>query len=672
MAVVSASKVGRVHRHIGQDCRLGLAEPLRRLTAWLVLASYLTYPGALWAQGIVGAPGSAHAPGVEQSRNGVPVVNINRPSAGGVSRNEYERFNVGREGAILNNSPDIVLTQLGGYIDGNAALKGQSARIILNEVTSANPSRLGGYTEVAGHAAEVVIANPNGISCDGCGFINTTRGVLTTGKALFDKKGGLQGYRVEGGEVAIEGAGLNASGLDQLDILARAVRVNSELWADQLKLVTGRNQIDHKTLTATSLAPVGEQGVALDVAAIGGMYANHIHIIGTEKGFGVNQAGQLVAHDEFSLSADGRITLAGVTRAVSGALDITTTDTIENRGQTTGGAVKLRAEMELLNSGLVQADRKAAISAEGAVRNTGTLIAAETNLSARELYNTGGHALIAGLDALTANADARLENRAGGQIFSLGDMRLTSDGSIVNESSLIEAGGTLTLKAEQLINRKEAFETEEVVTQNVYDNVSIPVPSGYKSARRDYTETIVETVVTKDSPEGRILAGGDMLLEGAIDNIYSTISAGGDLSFQGTYLNNQDYVGRYEVTHQGTDSLVYSERYCKRRLLGGCISRGRRDRTETRGYNKTSKESLVLASAVFSANEDLTGRAGSVQNGDGFVFKPYDDLAAGQRRHSPAGHWTVHAHQRSRPSLSGGNRPAADQLQGVHLLRLHA
>jgi len=232
-----------------QNTRLGINAKLRTLTTWCLIITYQFYSSVAFAQGIAGAVGSLHAPEVLQSANGLPIVNINRPSTDGVSRNEYEHFNVGQQGALLNNSPDIVLTQQAGYIDGNSALAGQSARIILNEVVSGNPSQLRGYTEVAGAAAQVVIANPNGITCNGCGFINSPRSVLTTGRAQFNNQGNLTGYRVEGGQVTIEGEGLNASNMDQLDILARAVRVNSQIWANKLNLVTGKNEVDHETLS---------------------------------------------------------------------------------------------------------------------------------------------------------------------------------------------------------------------------------------------------------------------------------------------------------------------------------------------------------------------------------------------------------------------------------------
>ncbi len=105
----------------------------------------------------------------------MPLVNIQTPSAAGVSRNTYEQFDVQTQGVILNNSRTNVATQLGGWVQGNPWLARGTARVILNEVISANPSQLMGYVEVAGSSAQVVIANPAGVTCNGCGFINASR-----------------------------------------------------------------------------------------------------------------------------------------------------------------------------------------------------------------------------------------------------------------------------------------------------------------------------------------------------------------------------------------------------------------------------------------------------------------------------------------------------------------
>ena len=209
--------------------------------AGLAAAAWL--PGAGLAQIVAdpGAPG-AQRPTVLQAANGVPQVNIQTPSAAGVSRNTYSQFDVSNLGAILNNSRVDVPTQLGGWIQANPWLAGGSARVILNEVNSSQPSHLHGYLEVAGQRAEVVVANPSGIDVNGGGFINASAVTLSTGVPVWNG-GELDGHRVRDGRITIQGAGLDTRFADYTALLARAVEVNAGLWAQALEVVTGSNDI---------------------------------------------------------------------------------------------------------------------------------------------------------------------------------------------------------------------------------------------------------------------------------------------------------------------------------------------------------------------------------------------------------------------------------------------
>ncbi|MCE0829057.1 filamentous hemagglutinin N-terminal domain-containing protein, partial [Buttiauxella sp. A2-C2_NF] len=162
------------------------------------------------------APGNQQ-PQITHSASGTMQVNIQTPSTGGVSRNTYSQFDVDNHGAILNNSHSNTQTRLGGMVAANPNLAKGEATVILNEVNSRDPSQLKGYIEVAGQKAQVVIANPSGISCDGCGFINANRATLTTGTPQFSHDN-LTGYRVNGGEITITGSGLDSSAQDYTDI----------------------------------------------------------------------------------------------------------------------------------------------------------------------------------------------------------------------------------------------------------------------------------------------------------------------------------------------------------------------------------------------------------------------------------------------------------------------
>ena len=115
----------------------------------------------------------------------VPVINIVAPNNSGLSHNKYQDFDITEDGAVFNNSLVTGNSRLAGQVIANPLFGGRTASIILNEVTGASESELKGLMEVFGDKANVIIANPNGITCNGCGFINTQRATLTTGTPDF-------------------------------------------------------------------------------------------------------------------------------------------------------------------------------------------------------------------------------------------------------------------------------------------------------------------------------------------------------------------------------------------------------------------------------------------------------------------------------------------------------
>ncbi|MGF6662185.1 filamentous hemagglutinin [Paraburkholderia atlantica] len=358
-------------------------------------------------------PSGAHAPGVISTANGLPQVNINKPSGAGVSLNTYSQFDVQKNGAILNNSPVITGTQLAGQINGNSNFgPNDAAKIIVNQVNSNNPSLLRGYVEVAGQkAAAVVIANSSGLVVDGGGFINTSRGILTTGNPLIDGSGNLTGFNVTGGTITVQGAGLNTSNIDQVDLIARAVRANAAIYANTLNVITGANSVDYASLSATPITGSGAApGVSIDVSQLGGMYANRITLVGTEKGVGVANAGTIAAQaGDLTLTSSGQLVQSGTMNA-SGSIGIDAAS--------------------VANSGTIYGQRNATIGATGALTNSGTLA------TQQDLNVTAGSVASTGLLGAGVNPD--------GSVGSSGNLSVTSAG-LLSATGQNVAPGNVTL-----------------------------------------------------------------------------------------------------------------------------------------------------------------------------------------------------------------------------------
>ncbi|MGO3860121.1 MAG: two-partner secretion domain-containing protein, partial [Neisseriaceae bacterium] len=257
------------------------------------------------------APGNQR-PTILPSANGITQVNIQKPTKGGVSMNQYQQFDVDKKGVILNNSRKNTQTQLGGMVQANPWLAGGSAKVIVNQVNSRNPSQLNGYVEVAGQKADVIIANQAGLSINGGGFINAPRVTLTTGNPII-KDGLVAGYAVQGGAVNIHGEGLDVRDANYTRILTAAANINGGVWGQNVDVVAGHYDLDQNDKISTTAADPSAPAFAIDTGALGGMYAGKITLVSTDRGRGIQHKGQLFASaGGVSLSADGQLSNSGV------------------------------------------------------------------------------------------------------------------------------------------------------------------------------------------------------------------------------------------------------------------------------------------------------------------------------------------------------------------------
>ena len=394
---------------------------------WLAAGLFMTSTAGMASGPILPDPKAEarHQPQVEETANGISLVNITAPSSGGVSRNEYETFNVPDKGAILNNSYTLSKTELAGYVQGNNNMAERPAKIIVNEVTGAGPTSMDGFLEVAGNRADVVIANPNGITVNGGGFINTGKAFLTTGKPVYDGEDHLQRFDITGGDILIEGKGLGGKETGSLAILSRAVKINAGIWAKDLHITTGANTVDAKTLEASAIEGKGERpAFALDTAAIGGMYAGRITLVGTEKGLGVNNSGTWSAEDNLTLDWNG---------------DLKNSGTIYSKGN-----ADLRAS-HLENDKTIAAERNLSAAAKENIRNQGKLLAGENmDIYAGKTLDNAGHAMESGNNLSIETGDAI--NNTAGTIKSGGSQQIKAGHTLTNTEGTLAADGNINIQ----------------------------------------------------------------------------------------------------------------------------------------------------------------------------------------------------------------------------------
>ncbi|WP_208446809.1 hemagglutinin repeat-containing protein [Burkholderia ambifaria] len=450
---------------------------------------------------IVPTPGTSTQ--VIQTPNGLPQVNVARPSSAGVSVNTYNQFDVQKPGAILNNSAPMVQTQQAGWINGNPNYgAGQAARIIVNQVNSPNPSQIRGTVEIAGPRAELVLANPSGIFVDGGGFLNTSRATLTTGVPFYGADGSLAGYNVNRGLVTVAGAGLNAANIDQVDLIARAVQVNAAVYAKNLNVIAGASQVNHDTLAATPIAGDGAApSVAIDVSQLGGMYSNRIFLASNENGVGVANAGTIAAQaGDLTLQSNGRLVLTGKTTA-SGNLALSAAGGIQNSGMTYAQqSLSASTSADVANTGTLAAQQNTTVNA-GSVNSTGTLgagvnndgsvahsgdlnltasgqlTATGQNVAGGSASLTGGNVNLAGSQtaangSLSLNATAGDVNLSNATTSAQGAIQANASGTVINDHGSLSSGGGTTLTGGNLSNQGGKVSSQGPLSVNVAGQIA--------------------------------------------------------------------------------------------------------------------------------------------------------------------------------------------------------
>ncbi|WP_414840456.1 hemagglutinin repeat-containing protein [Bordetella pertussis] len=385
---------------------------------------------ALAAAGATLACGAMAAP--HRSPSGVPVIDIVAPDANGLSHNRLREFDVGPPGLVFNNSLTEGRSQLAGYLNRNPGLR-QAATAILTEITGTRPSRLHGALEVFGRRADLIVANPNGLSVDGLVTLNAGRLTLSTGRPVTE--GGRLRLDVDAGHIAVAGAGVNTSGLDYFDLVARTVSLDGPVAAGAgaraaaLAVVAGRNRFEPANGSVTPLAGSagsGGSGYAIDGTAAGAMYGARITLLSSDSGVGVRQRGAVSSPGAITVSSRGEIRLREAT-AGAGHLAVDAGGAVAATALASGGAMR--------------------IAGEGAVQ-----VGTATSGDALSLHAGGA------LQAQRLRADGPLDARAQGALrvgaadslagISIDTARRAELGTLQSRGALsVRAGGEVALEA---------------------------------------------------------------------------------------------------------------------------------------------------------------------------------------------------------------------------------
>ena len=410
---------------------------------------------------------------VDKAINGVPLVNIEAPNNNGISHNVYKEYNVDGRGAILNNSVDIVNSQLGGLIYGNPNFQNErrEANTILNEVSGVNRSKIEGYQEIAGKKANYILANPNGIFVNSAGFINTSNVTLTTGS-----ENNLQ--NPEKGTIEIAGKGLDLRNINKAELIARVAELSAPIY--------GGEEVNLK---------LGSQGqsnkpeYALDARELGSIYAGRINIVVNEDGVGVKTEAPMYAEKgDVVISSKGKVYLKDT--QAKGDIKISSTETeisekllaenginIESGKTTNSGQIQANKDItingDVDSSNLISTNKDISIS--GNLKNSGNI--SSTNLNTKDIENTSKIAAGEKLSStkITSSGILSAKNISTIDVFNLGKLLASNiNTKDLNNSGEISSENltTTNLENSNKINVKENIKSDNIVNKTNNSEIS--------------------------------------------------------------------------------------------------------------------------------------------------------------------------------------------------------
>lgn len=518
----------------------------------------------------------------------VPVVNIQTPK-NGISHNIYKQFDVLAEGAVLNNSRQGATTQTVGNVAANPFLATGEARVILNEVNSSAASRFEGNLEVAGQMADVIIANPSGISIKGGGFINANKAIFTTGKPQLNADGSIKQFTVDQGKITVSanpnskfGLGGNNNDANYVDLYARALELSAELRAkNDIQVIAGANNVsadlqDVTAKTGTGTAPT----LAVDVKALGGMYANNIYLMGTEKGLGVTNAGTIQAVNNLVITSAGKIEHSGTISSTSktqGLVNIQTTGT--------GAAADINSSGSINSNSMLNIDsgNNLNVNAKEIIINNGSLA------SSPLIVNTKGNINLA--------ADTRImDDSQGGDVYiDAANINLAAG------SELKSNRGTANIQVQKDLVAAKGAKLIAAQDLNILSNGKLSLTENHIQASLGSINLQANSANTQnliDLQGGTIYAGKDL-------NLYSS----GDLNLKNLGFSLENTATRVKnIKAYSGRNLVWNNADKALPLITGLVQLDAANNLTVTAKEISNKDSIQLHANQITLNSALTSQ----------------------------------------------------------------
>ncbi|MDC5586888.1 DUF637 domain-containing protein [Acinetobacter baumannii] len=556
------------------------------ISLWMPLAP--VYAGIVADSAANAANRAVIGAGKNSAGTVVPVVNIQTPK-NGISHNIYKQFDVLAEGAVLNNSRQGATAQTVGNVAANPFLATGEARVILNEVNSSAASRFEGNLEVAGQMADVIIANPSGINIKGGGFINANKAIFTTGKPQLNADGSIKLFTVDQGKITVSanpnskfGLGGNNNDANYVDLYARALELSAELRAkNDIQVIAGANNVsadlqDVAAKTGTGTAPT----LAVDVKALGGMYANNIYLMGTEKGLGVTNAGTIQAVNNLVITSAGKVEHSGTISSTSktqGLVNIQTTGTGAAADINSSGSINSNSALNIDSGNNLNVNAKEIIINNGSLASSALIVNAKGNINLA--------------------ADTRImDDSQGGDVYI--------DATNINlaaGSELKSNRGTATIQVQKDLVAAKGAKLIAAKDLNVLSNGKLSLTENHIQASLGSINLQADSANTQniiDLQGGTIYAGKDL-------NLYSS----GDLNLKNLGFSLENAATRVKniKAYSGRD-LVWNNADKALPLITGMVQLDAANNLTVTAKEISNKDSIQLHANQIALNSALTSQ----------------------------------------------------------------